>query len=63
MQLVSPITAARIRRSLIKTDNITAIWDWFMILARKAAEPVLVASVLYASANCYRSSTLRRSGT
>jgi len=49
MQLVSPSTAAKIRRSLIQSDYITAAWDWFMILAGKAAEPVLVASVLYAS--------------
>ena len=32
-----------------QSTYITAIWAWFMILAGKAAEPVLVASVLYAS--------------
>jgi len=41
--------SARIRRFLAQSDYITAIWNWFMILAGKAAEPVLVASVLYAS--------------
>ena|SRR5450755_686658 len=41
--------AARIKRSLAQSDYITAAWTWFMILAGKAAEPVLVASVLYAS--------------
>lgn len=40
---------ARIRRSLAQSNYITAAWTWFMILAGKAAEPVLVASVLYAS--------------
>ncbi len=38
-----------IRRSLAQSNYITAAWTWFMILAGKTAEPVLVASVLYAS--------------
>jgi hypothetical protein len=41
--------AERIKRSLAQSTYITAAWTWFMILAAKAAEPVLVASVLYAS--------------
>jgi DNA-binding NarL/FixJ family response regulator len=39
----------RIKRSLAQSTYITAVWNWFMILAGKAAEPVLVTSVLYAS--------------
>ncbi len=39
----------RIKHSLAQSNYITAAWTWFMILAGKAAEPVLVASVLYAS--------------
>jgi hypothetical protein len=39
----------RIKRSLIQSDYITAMWTWFMILAAHAAEPVLVASVFSAS--------------
>ena len=42
-------TGTRIKRSLAQSNYITAAWTWFMILAGKAAEPVLVASVLYAS--------------
>ncbi len=38
-----------IRRFLAQSDSITVVWNWFMILAGKAAEPVLVASVFYAS--------------
>jgi hypothetical protein len=37
--------AERIKRSLAQSTSITAIWTWFLILAAKAAEPVLVASV------------------
>jgi hypothetical protein len=40
---------ARIKRSFAQSTYITTGWNWFMILAGKAAEPVLVASVLYAS--------------
>lgn len=40
---------ARLKRALAQSTYITAAWNWFMILAGKAAEPVLVASVLYAS--------------
>jgi hypothetical protein len=39
----------RIKRSFIQSNYIIAAWTWFMVLADKAAEPVLVASVLYAS--------------
>jgi hypothetical protein len=41
--------AERIKRSLAQSMSITATWTWFMTLATKAAEPVLVASVFYAS--------------
>ncbi|HEU5377034.1 MAG TPA: hypothetical protein VFV38_16510 [Ktedonobacteraceae bacterium] len=40
---------ARIKRAFAQFTSITAVWNWFMILAGKAAEPILVASVLYAS--------------
>ncbi len=40
---------ARLKRALAQSTYITTSWNWFMILAGKAAEPVLVASVLYAS--------------
>lgn len=39
----------RIKRAFAQSSYITAAWNWFMILAGKAAEPVLVTSVLYAS--------------
>lgn len=38
-----------VKRAFAQSTYITAGWNWFMILAGKAAEPVLVASVLYAS--------------
>lgn len=38
-----------IKHSFVQSNYITATWTWFMMLAGKAAEPVLVASVLYAS--------------
>jgi hypothetical protein len=38
-----------IKRSLAQSNYITSAWTWFMIFAGKAAEPVLVLSVLYAS--------------
>jgi uncharacterized Tic20 family protein len=41
--------AERIKRSLAQSTFITAAWTWCMILAAKAAKPVPVASVLYAS--------------
>src|SRR5215469_8106962 len=31
----------------MRSNYITALWNWFMGLAGKAAEPVLFASVLY----------------
>jgi hypothetical protein len=37
------------KRALAQSTYITTCWNWFMILAGKAAEPVLVMSVLYAS--------------
>lgn len=40
---------SRIKRSFAQSTYITTGWNWFMILVGKAAEPVLVASVLYAS--------------
>jgi hypothetical protein len=39
----------RLRRYLAQSDYITVAWNCFLIMAGKAAEPVLVASVLYAS--------------
>ena len=42
-------TNERLKRYLIESNYITAVWTWFMVLSGKAAEPVLVASVLYAS--------------
>src|SRR5487761_486147 len=44
-----PTKRARIKRSFAQSTYITTAWSWFMILAGKAAEPVLVSSVLYAS--------------
>lgn len=38
-----------LKRAFAQSTYITAGWNWFLILAGKAAEPVLVASVLYAS--------------
>jgi hypothetical protein len=49
LQNKPPDKITRIKRSLAQSDYITSTWNWFMILAGKAAEPVLVASVLYAS--------------
>lgn len=40
---------ARIKRSFVQSTYITAAWTWFLVLAGKAAEPILVVSVLYAS--------------
>lgn len=40
---------AGLKHSLAQSDYITAAWTWFMVLAGKAAEPILVMSVLYAS--------------
>jgi DNA-binding NarL/FixJ family response regulator len=40
---------ARIKRSFVQSEYITAGWNWFMTLAGRAAEPILVISVLYAS--------------
>ncbi len=41
--------STRVKRFLAQSEYITITWNWFLILAGKAAEPVLVASVLYAS--------------
>jgi drug/metabolite transporter (DMT)-like permease len=49
MASIGASRAERIKRSLAQSTFITATWTSFMILATKAAEPVLVASVLYAS--------------
>lgn len=38
-----------LKRAFVQSTSITAAWNWFMIPAGKAAEPVLVMSVLYAS--------------
>jgi hypothetical protein len=49
MDTTSKDMGARLKRSLAQSEYITSAWNWFMILAGKAAEPVLVMSVLYAS--------------
>jgi hypothetical protein len=49
MASINARKAERIKRSFVQSTYITAAWNWFMILAAKAAEPVLVASVFYAS--------------
>ncbi len=49
MDNMKQVRMARIKRSLAQSTYVTTMWTWFMILAGKAAEPVLVASVLYAS--------------
>ncbi|MBO0789505.1 MAG: hypothetical protein J2P36_00945 [Ktedonobacteraceae bacterium] len=55
----------RWRRVFAQPTSISASWDWFMVLAGKAAEPVLVASVLAApswlSAMCHISGSRRLS--
>jgi len=40
---------ARAKHAFAQSTYITTGWNWFLILAGKAAEPVLVMSVLYAS--------------
>jgi len=40
---------APIKRAFAQSTSLTTGWNWFMIIAGKAAEPVLVMSVLYAS--------------
>jgi hypothetical protein len=37
----------RLWHGFVKSNYITALWNWFMMLAGKASEPVLFASVLY----------------
>lgn len=39
-----------VRHSFLRSNWITAIWNWFLGLAGKAAEAVLTASVIYACA-------------
>ena len=41
--------ADHLKYSLAQATSIIAAWTWFLILAAKSAELVLVASVLYAS--------------
>jgi len=38
------------KQSFAQSNYITAAWNWFMLLAGKAAEPVLTISVLYSCA-------------
>lgn len=40
---------ARFKRSLAQSTYITTAWNWFLTQTGKAAEPVLVVSVLYTS--------------
>jgi hypothetical protein len=49
MQPKSTNKKTGLKRFLAQSDYITVAWNWFLILAGKAAEPVLVVSVLYAS--------------
>jgi hypothetical protein len=42
-------TSRNWKRAFAQSTYITVTWNWFLTLAAKAAEPVLVASVLYAS--------------
>jgi hypothetical protein len=51
MASISAQRAERIKRSVAQSTSISATWTWFLILVAKAAEPILVASVLYASVN------------
>src|SRR5213078_3613314 len=44
---VKRINGAQLWRGFVKSNYITALWNWFIGLAGKAAEPVLFASVLY----------------
>lgn len=44
-----PKTSIQWKRAFAQSTYVTVAWNWFMILAGKAAEPVLVVSVLYAS--------------
>jgi hypothetical protein len=37
----------RLWHGFVRSNYITALWNWFMMLAGKASEPVLFASVLY----------------
>jgi hypothetical protein len=43
----SGINWKKLWRGFVKSNYITALWNWFMGLAGKASEPVLFASVLY----------------
>lgn len=40
----------RFKHSFVQSNYITACWNWFLVLAGKAAEPVLTISVLYSCA-------------
>jgi hypothetical protein len=42
--MVNNDKGARIKQTLAQSIYITAAWNWFMVLAGKAAEPMLVAS-------------------
>ena len=42
-------TGARFKQAFVQSTSIPTGWNWFMILAGKTAEPVVVASVLSAS--------------
>ncbi len=41
------INGRQLWRGFVRSNYITALWNWFLGLAGKAAEPVLFASVLY----------------
>ncbi len=44
---VKRLNWTKLWRGFVRSNYITALWNWFMGLAGKAAEPVLFASVLY----------------
>jgi hypothetical protein len=45
--IVKRLNWSNLWHGFVKSNYITALWNWFMGLAGKAAEPVLFASVLY----------------
>src|SRR5580765_5795052 len=45
--MVKRLNWSKLWRGFVRSNYITALWNWFMGLAGKAAEPVLFASVLY----------------
>lgn len=46
----APARQRRIGHGLLRSTWVTAAWNWFLMLAGKAAEPVLTISVIYSCA-------------